>query len=272
MSDPWISNPTVQDALYRRMTGQPKHWLNWLFEDYLSTKPSRVLSLCCGEGDHEVVMAKANYADTVIGVDGEPSKIELAQGKSKDLPAEFIHQRIEDFVANYDGEKFDLILADNALDRVPDIEGFTRQLRELLKPDGRLCVLEYVGPPRHVYSPLQVSIINRFVDALPSDMRLDGDARFPNYPSWSGQGDPVGKRARPQVVVSVLESYLKPEKVSNCAGGLLEPVFSCLNSGALSSNNVQNEAMVRLLIAADETLTQSGLFKHSLMFGIYALR
>src|SRR5229473_3424193 len=88
----WLQNPQIQRELNRRMTGNAERfWLQWFFEEFTNQRIRRVLSIGCGNGSHELLIARNGYADYVYGFDASRSGIKQASCLARDerLQAEF---------------------------------------------------------------------------------------------------------------------------------------------------------------------------------------
>ena len=51
----------IVDHIYHAITGTPRHWLAWFLTEYVKdVRPLHsVLSICCGDGLHELYMMKS---------------------------------------------------------------------------------------------------------------------------------------------------------------------------------------------------------------------
>jgi SAM-dependent methyltransferase len=103
---------------------------------------SRVLSVGCGIGDTEILMAPR--VGQIVGLDFSPAGIRQAQadaGKRGARNAEFIEGTLEENTA---GSGFDVVFAVFFLHHLPEAElaQAPRRIMELLKPGGRFYSLD----------------------------------------------------------------------------------------------------------------------------------
>ena len=105
-----------------------------------------VLDVACGTGDLALVIAEACGA-RVVGVDFCRPMLDIAARKSADAP-----QRTIPFVEGdalrlpFADEKFDAATIAFGLRNLSDVAGGLGELRRILKPGGRLVVLEFSRP------------------------------------------------------------------------------------------------------------------------------
>ena len=75
----WLNNKLVEESTYRLMTDTPNHWLGWLLNDYFGQHSfNRSLSVCCGDGAHEIQLYSSGKVRFVSGVDISKGAIKQA--------------------------------------------------------------------------------------------------------------------------------------------------------------------------------------------------
>jgi demethylmenaquinone methyltransferase / 2-methoxy-6-polyprenyl-1,4-benzoquinol methylase len=138
----------VYDAMNHVMTaGLDRRWRR-LTAEAVVRPGDRVLDACCGTGD--LALAGLRAGGTVTGLDFSERMLERARRKSTEV--EWVR-----------GDLLSLPFADGAFDattvgfgirNVPELGEGLRELRRILRPGGRLGVLEIVRPRgflRHFY-------------------------------------------------------------------------------------------------------------------------
>ncbi|MEV0637090.1 class I SAM-dependent methyltransferase [Streptomyces sp. NPDC050619] len=126
--DHGLRNPEVRRAWAERLRG-------WLPE-----RAGDVLDLGCGTGSLSLLAAERRHH--VTGVDLSPAMVDLARAKLAGRDAVFL---VGDAAAPPVGEqRFDAVLARHVLWALPDPGRALRQWRELLRPGGRLVLIEGV--------------------------------------------------------------------------------------------------------------------------------
>jgi demethylmenaquinone methyltransferase / 2-methoxy-6-polyprenyl-1,4-benzoquinol methylase len=130
----------VYDAMNRLMTaGLDQRWRETTAAAVV--RPGdRVLDVCCGTGD--LALAAARAGGRVVGLDFSTPMLERAHRKSSEI----------DWV---EGDALALPFADGSFDAVtigfglrnlPDVERGLAELRRVLRPGGRLAILEITRP------------------------------------------------------------------------------------------------------------------------------
>ena len=130
----------VYDAMNRVMTaGLDRSWRRLTVEAVVQPG-DRVLDACCGTGD--LAVAAEREGGIVTGLDFSPRMLERARRKS-------------DTVTWVEGDLLALPFADDSFDsatvgfgvrNVADLEAALSELRRVLRPGGRLAILEITQP------------------------------------------------------------------------------------------------------------------------------
>ncbi|GCB50632.1 SAM-dependent methyltransferases [Streptomyces sp. NL15-2K] len=108
--------------------------------DWLPDRASDVLDLGCGTGSLSLLAAEQGHR--VTGVDRSPPMVDLARAKLAGRDAVFL---VGDAAAPPVGEqRFDVVLVRHVLWALPDPGRALRHWRELLRPGGRLVLIEGV--------------------------------------------------------------------------------------------------------------------------------
>jgi demethylmenaquinone methyltransferase / 2-methoxy-6-polyprenyl-1,4-benzoquinol methylase len=130
----------VYDAMNRTMTaGLDRRWRR-LTAETVVRPGDRVLDACCGTGDLAVAAARAG--GTVTGLDFSERMLERARRKAPEL--EWVRG---DLLALPFGEAaFDAATVGFGVRNVEDLQRALRELRRVLRPGGRLGILEITRP------------------------------------------------------------------------------------------------------------------------------
>jgi demethylmenaquinone methyltransferase / 2-methoxy-6-polyprenyl-1,4-benzoquinol methylase len=137
----------VYDAMNRVMTaGLDRRWRAATVRETVR-QGDRVLDACCGTGDLAVA-AQAGGAGDVVGVDFSERMLERARRKAPDL--EWVQADV--LVLPFEDESFDVAVVGFGVRNVEDLEAGIRELRRVLRPGGRLGILE-ITTPRGILAP-----------------------------------------------------------------------------------------------------------------------
>ncbi len=136
----------------------------------LEMKPGQtLLDACCGTGDMSFLAIEAFPGVNVIGVDFSPEMIEVAKIRAKEkMYPETRLQFLEGDVTQLEfrNDSFDAAVVAFGLRNIPDKNSFFREMRRILKPGGKLIVLEFSNPKDSRFSPLYSFYLKTMVPLL----------------------------------------------------------------------------------------------------------
>jgi demethylmenaquinone methyltransferase / 2-methoxy-6-polyprenyl-1,4-benzoquinol methylase len=139
----------VYDAMNRVMTaGLDQRWRRKTVQAVVQPG-DRVLDAACGTGDLAIIAAKAG--GTVTGLDFSEAMLERARRKSSDV--EWIRGDL--LALPFGDDTFDSATVGFGIRNVADLPGSIAELCRVLRPGGRLAILEITrprGPLRFFYS------------------------------------------------------------------------------------------------------------------------
>jgi demethylmenaquinone methyltransferase/2-methoxy-6-polyprenyl-1,4-benzoquinol methylase len=136
----------VYDAMNRIMTaGLDQRWRR-LTVAAAVRRGDAVLDACCGTGD--LAIAARAAGGTVTGLDFSEAMLERARGKAPEL--EWVRGDL--LALPFDGASFDAATVGFGVRNVVDLDAGLRELRRVLRPGGRLAILE-ITRPRGLLAP-----------------------------------------------------------------------------------------------------------------------
>jgi len=139
----------VYDVMNRVMTaGLDQRWRRATVRAVVEPG-DRVLDAACGTGDLAIIAAKAGA--TVTGLDFSEAMLERARRKSADI--DWIRGDL--LALPFEDDSFDAATVGFGVRNVADLPGSIVELRRVLRPGGRLGILEITrphGPLRFFYS------------------------------------------------------------------------------------------------------------------------
>jgi len=157
----------------------------WTVDTYLSERlpVPRALSLACGHGHVERLLAERGVFRECLGLDLAPGAIEQARRLAAGAGLENLQYRVADLNRlQLEPGSFDLILAVGALHHVSDLEHVLDEVHRALSPGGLLVSNEYIGPDRWQVSPRQYELINAAIHLIPPDLRERREEN--HWPPW----------------------------------------------------------------------------------------
>ena len=150
----------VYDAMNRVMTaGLDQRWRKATVR--AAVQPGdHVLDACCGTGDLAVA-AWARGAGHVIGVDFSEGMLERARRKAPEL--EWVQADV--LALPFEDANFDSVVVGFGIRNVEDLEAGILELRRVLRPGGRVGILE-ITTPRGPLAPFYKLWFDRVVPLL----------------------------------------------------------------------------------------------------------
>jgi demethylmenaquinone methyltransferase/2-methoxy-6-polyprenyl-1,4-benzoquinol methylase len=150
----------VYDAMNRVMTvGLDQRWRRATVAATVH-EGDRVLDACCGTGDLAVAAWKAG-AGHVVGLDFSERMLERARRKAPDL--DWVQGDV--LSLSFDDASFEAAVVGFGVRNVVDLEGALKELRRVLRPGGRLGILE-ITTPRGMLAPFYRVWFDRIVPLL----------------------------------------------------------------------------------------------------------
>jgi demethylmenaquinone methyltransferase / 2-methoxy-6-polyprenyl-1,4-benzoquinol methylase len=130
----------VYDAMNRVMTaGLDRRWRR-VTVDAVVRPGDRVLDACCGTGD--LAIAARDRGADVVGLDFSEAMLERARAKAADV--EWVAGDV--LALPFEDASFDAVTVGFGVRNVEDIGAGLRELRRVLRPGGRLGILEITRP------------------------------------------------------------------------------------------------------------------------------
>jgi demethylmenaquinone methyltransferase / 2-methoxy-6-polyprenyl-1,4-benzoquinol methylase len=164
----------VYDAMNRVMTaGLDRRWRRITVEQVVR-KGDRVLDACCGTGD--LALAARSRGADVVGLDFSDAMLERARAKSSEI--EWVRGDV--LALPFDDASFDAVTVGFGVRNVDDLEAGLRELRRVLRPGGRVGILE-IARPRGALAPFYRLWFDRVVPAL--GRVLPGGAAYTYLPA-----------------------------------------------------------------------------------------
>jgi demethylmenaquinone methyltransferase / 2-methoxy-6-polyprenyl-1,4-benzoquinol methylase len=150
----------VYDAMNRTMTlGLDRRWRRAAAEAVVRYG-DRVLDACCGTGDLAIA-AKEAGGGPVTGLDFSPRMLERARAKSREIA--WVQGDL--LALPFDDAAFDAATVGFGVRNLDDLERGFAELRRVLRPGGRLAILE-ITQPRGLLAPFYRLWFDRLVPLL----------------------------------------------------------------------------------------------------------
>jgi demethylmenaquinone methyltransferase/2-methoxy-6-polyprenyl-1,4-benzoquinol methylase len=136
-----------------------------------------VLDVCCGTGDLAFELARRVVpGGHVVGCDFSESMLDLAREKADGAPVRF--EWADALQLPYDDRRFDAVTVGFGVRNLSDLDRGLAEMRRVLRPGGRLVVLEITQPTRPPLSTFYSFWFDRVVPLLG---RFAGDSAAYSY-------------------------------------------------------------------------------------------
>jgi SAM-dependent methyltransferase len=270
----WLNNEVVNAHICKLISGGPAvHWLPWFIDYYLrgTVHFERSLSLCCGDGAHEIALFQTKKVQKVSGFDISAGAIASAIGKFQNakVPSERYHFEVADANELTVRDDFDLILSSGALHHVQNLEGLLEAVAGALMPRGYFVVVEYVGPNRFQWTDQQLSVINgilRQLDLqyLKNNIRLP--LRRPRLEEFMAV-DP-SEAIRAEEILPLLARYFTVEYLKHFNGTIAHPLYPLLNPELTNAGAKDFDTIIRSILYFEDVLISYNVLTSDFAFAI----
>ena len=129
--------------------GTQKGWRKKFLKELKVAPGKFALDLCCGTGDITIALAKqVGPSGNVIGLDFNQEMLDLAEQKirQQDLQKEIQLKQGDAMELPYPDQSFDIVTIGFGLRNVPDANQVLKEIYRVLKPTGKVGVLETSQP------------------------------------------------------------------------------------------------------------------------------
>ena len=192
----------VYDLMNTAMTAGLHHRWRARAADRAGLGPGgRALDVCCGTGDLALELAARVAADgEVIGCDFSEPMLELARAKADARGAEVRFEWADALALPYEDARFDAATVGFGVRNLSDLDRGLAEMARVLRPGGRLVILEITQPRR---PPLSTFFSLWFDQLVPRLGSLAGDRdaytylpqsvkRFPSPEGLAARMDATG--------------------------------------------------------------------------------
>lgn len=253
----WTQHPLIERAVYERISGQYKFWLNWLVAERLAGPFERALSLGCGAGGHELILARSGKIKHIDAFDLSPKSIEIARKSAADAGIDSIHffeAGFDDFDAKLGDATFDLVCFFGSLHHVREIERVLATAHRRLTPEGRLIFNEYTGDCYTILDERKVATINKLLATLDPVFLNPSKPRYVNPTLDQMLASDPSEGVRAHLILPFLRHRFEIELLRPFGGAILHMLYPCLNDEKLRDGSPESQSIMRMLIEVERML------------------
>lgn len=205
------------DLLNSLMTAGLHHGWRKRAADRAELSPGdAALDVCCGTGDLSLELAgRVSPGGRVVGCDFSEPMLDLAREKAERRGAAGVRFEWADALQlPYDAARFDAVTVGFGVRNFADHDRGLREMTRVLKPGGRLVILEFTEPRRPPFSTFYSLWFDRIVPVLG---RLTSDPEAYSYLPESVHGFPSPRGLAEKMDAAGLERI----RWTVLAGGIL---------------------------------------------------
>ncbi|MGI8631264.1 MAG: bifunctional demethylmenaquinone methyltransferase/2-methoxy-6-polyprenyl-1,4-benzoquinol methylase UbiE [Solirubrobacterales bacterium] len=207
----------VYDLMNSVMTAGLHHRWRERAADWAQVGPGDdALDACCGTGDLTLELARrVGAGGAVVGSDFSEPMLDLARTKARDRGvAQARFEWADALDLPYADESFDAVTVGFGVRNLADLQAGAHELTRVLRPGGRLVILEITQPRRPPLSTFYSAWFDRLVPVL-GTLAGDRDA-------YSYLPDSVRNFPPPEGLAEVMDrAGLRPVRFAVLAGGII---------------------------------------------------
>jgi SAM-dependent methyltransferase len=301
--------PPLRPHLYEYVAGRPpdtalgRDWVErWIVAEHLADRTpfAECVSLCCGFGEVEQLLAGLGIFEHCVGIDLAEQAVATARHEADEAGlGEVLDFRAGDLNAlELDPESVDLVWSNGALHHLSELEHVVAQAHRALRPGGTLVAVEYTGPNLNLPSARHRELINAAVHVIPPRLRSTSEATFipskfkapgkrqqayravrkalrplrrsefrfgkvwDSDPWYTTKVDP-SEGVRAEEIVRVLRDTFDEIQVNGFGGSLLQWALDPTFYERFDESSVADARVLRTLVELEHGLIESGELEHA---------
>jgi demethylmenaquinone methyltransferase/2-methoxy-6-polyprenyl-1,4-benzoquinol methylase len=140
--------PTYDKLNHRLSWDIDRGWRKKAIQRLAPYKPKTMLDIATGTGDFAILAAQMLHPDSLIGTDISEGMMEIGRQKVKQLGLDGIvrFEKEDCLHLSYADDTFDAVTAAFGIRNFADLDQGLREMCRVLKPDGKLSIVELTTP------------------------------------------------------------------------------------------------------------------------------
>jgi SAM-dependent methyltransferase len=257
----WQSHPLTMRHINRLVSGNDDEgWLAFTKQRFLPEELERGLSLGCGSGRLERDAIALGVCRTFDAVDISEDALEAAAGAAEQAGiGEQIDYRQADLnTVQLAPAAYDVVFAIQVLHHVDALEHLLDEVKSSLRPGGLLVVNEYIGPARFQWLDKTEALMNRILELLPHDYKVNPKNGFVKERIDRAPADEIARfdpseSIRSDEIVTTLESRFDVLYRADFGGTLLQFLLADIAAN-FREDDPKDAALVNLMSLFEEVL------------------
>ncbi len=227
-----------------------------------------VLSLGCGLGSKERILAQAMPDRRFVGLDIAGDIVEMAKQETAAAGLTNLEIRVSDFnELELERDSIQVLLGLGAIHHVENLERLWSQARGALTSGGTVLAQEYIGPDRFQWTDAQIAACNDALDQLVGPEHKPHHHEVERIPVADMIAiDPSEAVRSTQILPTCTDAGFTIESYNSAGGALLQPVLMSQVATYEPQNWQHNQTLANLFAAEDRLMAEGVLTDDFAMF------
>jgi SAM-dependent methyltransferase len=275
----WQAHPVTVRHINRLITGRDDEgWLAFTKRRFLPDGADRGLSLGCGHGWTEREALKLELCRSFDAVDISDEALEVAaRTAAEEGLGDRIRYRQADLnTIQLDAGAYDVVIAAMVLHHVEELEHLLDEVLGSLNSEGIFVVNEYIGPARFQWLDKTQDLMNRMLEALPEEMRVNPTngfvkEHFERTPAEEIARVDPSESIRSDEIVATLESRFEVLYRADFGGTLLQFLLADIAAN-FDEDDSKDVALLDLMSLFEEVLVTERVLPSDFAFFVLTPR
>ncbi|MBR8059217.1 class I SAM-dependent methyltransferase [Burkholderia dolosa] len=262
----------------RRVVGHENlHYLHYFLQKYLSGRSNLAIgSFGSGGGHLERTLIDMGFpCASIEGFELNPRLVEASNKKAAEIGAYQVKYFESDLNnPNLPTGRYDLGIFFHSLHHVERIEECLVAVKESLKDDGLLLVVDFVGATQHQWTDQQLAVAQGLLQALPKRYRVVGNEQHVKSklrrPSVREvvRADP-SEAIRSEAILPALRAQFKELELKSLGGTILNHLFGGI-AGNFNEEKEEDRRLIRILQDMEQWFEEVGYLSPDFIFAVYS--
>jgi ubiquinone/menaquinone biosynthesis C-methylase UbiE len=172
-SSNWWNIEAVRKRWNKLITGnKDQEYEDYVAIKYLGNRANvTILSVGCGEGDHEITFSKYSNITSITGIDIALKPLIVARQKAAGLNLQHVIFENIPFEKYIPKQTFDVILFNSSLHHFKNVPAVLAKADSFLSDKGLVIINEYTGPDMFQFGKERKDLLNKILTSIPKNLR-----------------------------------------------------------------------------------------------------